>query len=342
MPRKPSSKRTVRSAWQAPKTSSETQNSRRAYLGPAETALLARYSLSVRVALHEEGRRETTIPLHKMFYVAAFQGGVERFLTTLIEGRAVEENGTFVEVKPKEEGVDLFLRTRMSDAKWDSEPGLALLKVMLRDHGVEGFATLMFVHDLLMGMHNKAAVINVSGIPTVQQVQRFLPPDLAHPICAIVSGFRTTNESLPAPAHFAVQDPLDRFKELLMSGVFDHYATAHKRVEYEFHRSVLADIRKKGVELLKAGKGVLANRRVSLSVLQIVPKIVDAAFGKLPGSLARSAGDLAATYLGQRRNIVVYQFGAWANEYAKAVSGRQVPLSEKVTASVVTVTVKPT
>lgn len=77
----------------------------------------------------------------------------------------------------------------------------------------------------------------------------------------------------------------------------------------------IAEIRKRGNELLVAGKGVLLSRRVSINLLSVVPKIVDAAFGKLPGTLAHVAGDLATRFLDERRNIVIYRFDDWVNEY---------------------------
>jgi hypothetical protein len=158
----------------------------------------------------------------------------------------------------------------------------------------------------------------MSGIPNDDDVRRDLPPDMALPICAILAALKRTDELLPAPSQVVSREVVGRFKELLDSDVYHRYAAAHERAEIESDASALSDIRAKGSELLRVSKGVLTNRRVSMNIISVVPKIVDAAFGKLPGAVAQFAGDLASRFMEDRKSIVIYQFDDWANEYAKA------------------------
>ena len=185
-------------------------------------------------------------------------------------------------------------------------------------HKSTAHMALSFVYDLIVAMENNAAVINISGIPRLEDVRRDFPPDIALPVCTILSALKCADELLPAPTQIVSREAVERFKTLLSSDVYHRYAAAHERVEIESDASALSDIRTKGSELLRVGKGVLANRRVSMNIISVVPKIVDAAFGKLPGALAQFAGDLASKFMDDRKNVVIYQFHDWANEYTRA------------------------
>lgn len=129
---------------------------------------------------------------------------------------------------------------------------------------------------------------------------------------------KRTDELLAAPRRIVSREALERFRELLSSKVYHRYAAAHERVEFDARASAFADIRAKGSELLRISKGVLAHRRVSMNLISVVPKMVDAAFGKLPGVMAQFAGDLASKYLSGGKSIVIYELDNWAKEYIQA------------------------
>ena len=152
----------------------------------------------------------------------------------------------------------------------------------------------------------------------VEEVQGDLPPDVALPICTILSAITSADELLPAPSVIVNQNVVHRFKDLLNSEIYQRYTSAHEGIEFEARKSALSNIRHRGAELLRAGEGVLTNRRVSVNIISVVPKIVDSAFGKLPGALAQVAGDLATKFIEDKRNIVIYQFDDWANAYLTA------------------------
>ena len=184
---------------------------------------------------------------------------------------------------------------------------------------LNAWKALILIHDLIAAMENNAAVINITGIPRVEDVRQELPPDVALPICTILSALKSGDELLPAPSQTVNKEVVGRFKELLDSDVYHRYTRAHEAIEFEVSESTLAEIRNRGGKLLKASKGALANRRVSVNIISVFPKIVDAAFGRLPGTLAQLAGDLATTFMDDKKNIVIYQFDDWVNEYSKDI-----------------------
>ncbi|MEQ1532935.1 MAG: hypothetical protein HOO97_02030 [Sideroxydans sp.] len=277
------------------------------YLGMFEGVYLAGRSHGHQQILKERGITlpESSIPLDKMIYVAAFQGGIERFVTPLRS--------------KSDQPIDQFIAKRISTPKQQDSELISKL-MALRPEGANNssWVVLSLVHDLIAAMENNASVINISGVPSIGEVKKCFAPEIALPICNILSALKANDELLPAPSQVASRDGIDRFKELLASDVFSHYASAHREIDFTTNTTAIAEIRSRGAELLKAGNGVLLGRRVSMNVLSVVPKIVDAAFGKLPGTLAQMAGDLATKYFEDKKNIVIYQFDDWANEYTRA------------------------
>ena len=243
-----------------------------------------------------------------MIYVAAFQGGIERFITSAKTA--------------SDHPIDRFISARMSEPKQSNPQILAKLIALISMAPAEdkshGWKVIPFLYDLIVAMENNAAVINVSGIPSIEDVRRDFPPDVVFPICTILSALKRADELLPAPSQRLRREPVGRFRELLNSDVYHRYAAAHECIELETGESVLSDIRSRGAELLGVSQGVLAYRRVSMNIISVVPKIVDAAFGKLPGALAQFAGELATKFMDDRKNIVIYQFDDWVNEYSRA------------------------
>ena len=303
---------------------------KRGYLGILQGAYLAGQSAAYQHMLQERGIAvaDSSIPLEKMIYVAAFQGGIEKFVTPL---KAKSDHP-----------IDRFMSARMSKPKQrDSE---LLHKLMALDPGtpaeannLQAWKALVLICDLISAMENNAAVINISGIPKVEDVRQELPPDVALPVCTILSALKSTDELLPAPSQTVDREVVGRFKDLLNSDVYHRYTRAHEAIELEVTESALSDIRSRGAKLLKASKGLLANRRVSVNTISVVPKIVDAAFGRLPGTLAQFAGELATKFLDEKKNIVIYQFDDWFNEYTKAnilhLLRKRIPLNQSSNSS---------
>lgn len=282
---------------------------KKGYLGMFEGAYLAGKTAGYGHALKERRMSNISIPLDRMIYVAAFQGGIEKFLTPL-EFRS-------------DHPLDQFISARVSrpqDVEPDLLSRLLALRPELKDEqkNVKTWMATSLLYDLLVAMKNNAAVINVSGIPSLEDVKQEYPPDVAAPLCALLSALEPTEELLPAPAQLVSREAVLRFQDLLNSNVYQRYAAAHELVEVEKNISALSEVRSAGAQLLKQGSGVLSNRRVSMNIVSVVPKLVDAAFGKLPGSLAQFAADLASKFMEERKNIVVYQFEDWTNEYALA------------------------
>jgi hypothetical protein len=281
---------------------------RRGYFGPTEQAWLAGAS-DVHTEVYDRAstlferaslpRPVEPIPASKMIYVLGFQGGIDQFVISPSPYSAMSGDSLLSAkiVTPKDpcaetaELIKGLAESRVSKtSEWDA------------------MKALNFIHDLIVGMKNGAAVINVSGLPTQDKVRAALPPDLALPICRILSSITPTDELLPAPKGLLGKEPLKRFDDLLTSKVFSGYASAHLAIESDAKTASFENLRLYGRRLLKQGNELLDNRRVTLNVLPIASKLIDLGFGKLPGALAKIASDSAARFIADRNNIVIYQF----------------------------------
>lgn len=285
---------------------------KRGYLGIFESAYIAGRDAGAKEALKEKGYdiNNKDIPLDEMIYVAAFQGGIDEFITML---------------KPfGDKSLPDFLNNRFKQPNKASVTVLPeILKVFEpytnKDQNSLITMLMSFLIDLIMAMQNNASVIKVSQIPSIVDVRDNLPPELSLPIINIISQLKSTNALLPAPSVYLPKESIERLDSILRSDIYRSYSISHKNLEDSTQDSnkVINDIKSKGLTLLQKGKNVLSKKRVFLDVIPVVPKIVDAAFGKLPGLLAQIAGDSANKLLKDKENIVIYQFDDWAREFTE-------------------------
>lgn len=281
---------------------------RKGYLGPTEQAWLAGVSdvhkevydrASVLFTKASLPQLVEPIPANRMIYILGFQGGIDKFVTPITPYSTVSEGAP--------------LSNRIAPPK---EPCLEAGKLLdgisksrIRKASRADVAkSLGFVHDLIVGMKNGTAVINVSGIPSQEKVRASLPPDLALPICSILASIQATDELLPAPKGLLKKEPLERFDELLQSNAFSNYTAAHLAIETDAKQEAFEHLRLYGHKLLQQGNDLLCNRRVTFNILPIAAKLIDIGFGKLPGELAKVASETAQQYFSDRSNIVIYQF----------------------------------
>jgi hypothetical protein len=286
---------------------------KRGYLGLFESVYLAGRSRGFEESSEKAGLSipSSNIPLDKMIYVAAFQGGVQEFVTPMKfnEGSSVDKFISGKIIEPAQQTSE-FLKQMIS----------VFSEYSSKEEDKSSVMIMSFVCDLIAGMQNDSSIINVSGIPKISEVKESLPPELSMPICHLLSQLITTDELLPAPSLNIDSDSVTRFKEILDSNLYSQYSSAHKELECAnlSNKKVLANVRDKGENILAKGSNALKMRRVSMNVMPVLPKIVDAAFGKLPGILAQMAGDLATKSMQNNKNIVVYQFQDWSDEYTNS------------------------
>lgn len=285
---------------------------KRGYLGIFESAYIAGRDAGTKEVLKEKGYdiSDKDIPLDEMIYVAAFQGGIDEFITLLkpFGGKSLPDFLSDRFKRPNKASVILMPEI------------INVFKPYINKHENPFISMLMsFLLDLIMAMKNSASVIKVSQIPSIDDVKANLPPEISLPIINIISQIESTNALLPAPSVYLPKKSIEKLDSILRSDIYRSYSISHKDLEDSTQdtNKVINDIKSKGLTLLKKGKNILSKKRVFLDVIPVVPKIIDAAFGKLPGLLAQIAGDSANKLLKDKKNIVIYQFDDWAREFVE-------------------------
>jgi len=282
---------------------------KRGYLGLFESVYLAGRSAGAEEFWTAKGLidAEQWVPLDRMVYQAAFQGGIDEFISEIPPNTSTP--------------LDQFIKSKIIVPKKTNPDVLSEIIGAFKPYTRKGDGSVVmimsFICDLIMAMENNSSVINVSGIPSLDHVKRSLPPEISIPIVSLISQLKHSDEVLPAPALEITFETTNRFHSILKSGAFSDYSASHKELENSNEKTcmVLEDVRLKGKSLIQRAEGALSAKRLSLDVIPIIPKVIDSAFGKLPGTLAQIAGDAAIKLLNNNKSIVIYQFSEWINEY---------------------------
>ena len=167
-----------------------------------------------------------------------------------------------------------------------------------------------FLADLFTAMDRKAAFLAVGGLPDPADIEQLVPPELFLPLRTLAAGFENTSVASTVPTIAVGRDSIERYQAILQSDVFTRYVHAESALEeisYDIP-SALNGVLQTAQSLVRINPHVLALRRSGIAVLTVTPKLIDAAFGKLPGALADFGAKLGITYLDERRRIVIYDF----------------------------------
>jgi hypothetical protein len=275
------------------------------YIGLLQNVYLAGYAAGELQAVTEAGA-QVSIPADGMFYVSAFQTGIDHFICPSVHKGAEALS---------------FLQKRISSPKKDIE-ATVLSKVMeafqafrlssaKEDRGFTHAAA--FLSSLLGAMHHKAAMLNIMALPDPAEITEVVAPELAAPLIQLIGQLKPLAQSAPVPISTIDRSNVICFQILLESDTFAAYSESHAALTNAKKNSVssMANIRKFGGVLIKESKRRLTPKPALIHVLNIVPKVIDTVFGKLPGALAQLAGNVAQDRLNDHNQIVIYQFDHW-------------------------------
>ena len=284
----------------------------RGYLGFQQYDYLAGYATGHRDSMKEQFPDisfDQMMPVDRMFYVAAFQAGIDQFVAPVSHDET--------------EGLD-FLKNRISPPKESDFQVLREINDVFQHFGrseadkSDVHLVKIFLHNLICAMQSNAAVLSVVPVPDPACITDAFAPELAAPLIQLVAKLQPNAESVPVPIKTIDRANVERFQAIIISDAFQKYSQAHAELEQgdADTRTVLAIVRNSGNVLLQEGKRLLTPKPSVLHILHIVPKIVDTIFGKLPGALAQLAGNVAQDRIDQRKQVVIYQFDQWMAGYS--------------------------
>jgi hypothetical protein len=278
---------------------------RKGLLGTFQVGMLGGMREALEIAERLTGAPRADVDA--LFYATAFQAGVDRFILPVL-----------TEYDPPASD---FVRSRIAYLSTDQsrKHGVAIREAFsrflasdyYRDEAYSPVWTLeAFLGDLMDAMESGSALLAISGAPDQSELERLLPPELLLPIGHLLDSFEMVETPEIVPRSSLDREQLERFQQVLSSDVFSGYVSAQSALD-EATRSLpvaLDTAIKAGREVVKNNPTLLTLRRGSAGVLSVTPKLIDAAFGKLPGALAEAAAKLGISYLEDRKRVTVYDF----------------------------------
>jgi hypothetical protein len=167
-----------------------------------------------------------------------------------------------------------------------------------------------FLGDLFDAMAQGASLLTVSGIPEISKVEALLPSELLIPLSNLAGGLQNIAVPSVVPARAITKENIERFQTVMLSDMFSGYVGAQETLgDAEVTVTSAVDrVVGAGRELVQANPQLLAIRRSVVGILSVTPKLIDAAFGRLPGAVAEVAAKLGINFLENRHRVVVYDF----------------------------------
>lgn len=137
-----------------------------------------------------------------------------------------------------------------------------------------------------------------------------LPSELSVPLSNLLASINDVQASSPIPQKALPAEAMQRFNDIMAGDVFSKYVAAQFSLEDSEApiATTLPAVVSSGRLVFSRNPQLLQLRKISLGILQLTPKVVDAIFGKLPGALADVAAKLGVSLLEARRRVIIYDF----------------------------------
>lgn len=162
------------------------------------------------------------------------------------------------------------------------------------------------------------------------EAKEILPLELYNPIKYLITSISHDTVDLPHTKYNLNKEDIERFEKVFKEKSYYDYKLAHSSLDDNktFKSKALANIQEKSIRLYQKHNGLINIKRNILTTLSVTPQIVDATFGKIPGTIADLASKLLANIIDTERRIVIYDYSPLYNEiYYERVL---VPLTKKI------------
>src|SRR6266702_899276 len=278
---------------------------RKGLLGPFQLGQLSGLTDAIRIAEDVTGNKGCD--LEGLFFATAFQTGIDKFITHETKDNN-KFRSSFVQNRTQ------ILKSANSDSNWkEVREGLSkyLPEEWYRDDRYSGlWEWNAFIADLLDAMDHGASLLSLGGVPEISDVVDLIPTELQVPLKILHSAFEPASAPSTVPITVVAKESIERFQDIITSDVFSDYIDAEGKLDDASSSlpAALNGVLKSAKQVVKKNPHLLTVRRTGVSVLSFTPKLIDAAFGKLPGAIADVAAKLGLTYIEERRRIVVYDF----------------------------------
>ncbi len=278
---------------------------KKGFIGPYQLGTLSGASGALKIAA--DITKEKGADLEGLFYSTAFQAGIDEFLVPEYKDQ-LTPNSDFIAKRTT------YIKSETSEKHYKLV-GAAFSSYLpedwLRnDYYSDIWGLHSFLVELLEAMSLHSSLLLPSGIPDISEAELLLPSELAQPISLLLSSIVDIQTPSPIPQKAIPAEDIHRFNDIMSSDIFTHYVEAQAELDIADSAidKTLPVIIERGRELFAQNKHVLTLKKSSAGILQITPKIIDAAFGKLPGALSEAAAKLGISLLESHKRVVIYDF----------------------------------
>jgi hypothetical protein len=260
---------------------------------------------------------QRTINLPAILYASAFQAGIDQFCVPEDFTDDLIAQSSFLASRAKGIPITRFAPyTLVQDAfsahlpdDWLLGDDFAFARFLCR-----------FVADLMIASSERTSILHLSSwgsIPNmITKVNGRLPSEIFVPISNLFSMISCSETPNPISQHVLSADDIERLNDILKSDLFDRYSASHASLDdAEIPiTTAVSRVVATGRKLFSEKRGFLTLKKCGANVLQITPKVVDAIFGKLTGTVAELVTKIAINILESDRRIVIYDLQKTAAE----------------------------
>jgi len=244
-----------------------------------------------------------------LFYSAMLQGGIEKFVFPDIDESVIMlDKSSFLKKRSS------FMDDDVYDEAKDMVDYLFLHFIPhLEEHeDIQKQLRILrnFLVELFYSMKKQTSMACVLGIPDLEKLQPILPFDLYFLLRNLFQKFDTTSPALPVLRTSINMSDVDCFIDIIHSDIFAKYISAHSELECSNipEQSALRNITEVGKSLNGSYKIHTQLKMLTIKILPVTAKIIDAVFGKLPGVIADYSVNSVSNLISTKKRIVVYDF----------------------------------
>lgn len=174
------------------------------------------------------------------------------------------------------------------------------------------------LHDLMIASNTGTSLFRKVNTITedLEKAKDLLPLELYLPIKYLINSICQDTIDLPRTNHYLNKEDIKRFENVFNEKSFLDYKSSHSTLDNLItpKKNALLNIQNNSINLYRKYSGLINIKKGILTTLSVTPKLVDATFGKIPGTIADLAAKLLTNMIDTNRRIVIYDYEPIYNE----------------------------
>jgi len=167
-----------------------------------------------------------------------------------------------------------------------------------------------FLHDLYVAANFRRPVVTVVEVPNLTLLRPILREDLCAVVEALLGAVQTLAVDAPVARFEVAAEKLKSFQAVMLSDLFESYVEGHAELALTYGPTepVIEKVGKVAHKIVDVFPGDLELRKTTVSAIEALPTLIEAAVGKLFGAVAKPLLSALAQGLTQDRRLLMYSF----------------------------------